>query len=57
MLVARRCEIVALLVGTIHLLSLSEGGEVSRRSRLLHSLLTLKKAPEVAETKIICEGK
>ncbi|XP_048487437.1 RAB11-binding protein RELCH homolog [Plutella xylostella] len=51
-LVSRRCEAAALLACCVHLLA----SDVTRRTRLLQTLLTLLKKPDAQETRCICEA-
>ncbi|XP_063827914.1 RAB11-binding protein RELCH homolog [Ostrinia nubilalis] len=51
-LVARRCEAAALLAAGAALLPPGD----QRRARVLHTLLTLVKKPEPADTRAICEA-
>ncbi|GBP19003.1 LisH domain and HEAT repeat-containing protein KIAA1468 homolog [Eumeta japonica] len=55
-LVARRCEAVALLACTVHLLSTSGANGAGRRTRLLQQLLTLIKKPDSYESRVIHEA-
>ncbi|RVE47884.1 hypothetical protein evm_007515 [Chilo suppressalis] len=51
-LVARRCETAALLAAGAALLPPGD----ARRARVLHTLLTLVKKPDHADTRVICEA-